>query len=52
MATHRNNAVHVRRWKEKHREVYFAANRKCSSDNYYSKKQDKECLGIDPSLFS
>ena len=28
MATHRNNAIYVKRWKDKHREKYIASNRK------------------------
>ena len=52
MATHRNNAIHVKRWKLNRREKYFASNRKNSLDNYYFKKQFKEFLRIDPTLFS
>ena len=51
MATHRNNAVHVRRWKLNHPEKYNAANRKSSLSGYYFKKQVKEFLRIDPTLF-
>jgi len=52
MATHRNNAIHVKRWKDKHPEKYIAANRKSSLNSYYFKKQVKEFLRIDPTLFS
>ena len=52
MATHRNNAIHVKRWKLNHPEKYIASNRKNSLDNYYFKKQVKEFLIIDPTLFS
>ena len=51
MPTHRNSYIHVRRWKENHREKYIAANRKSSLNSYYFKKLVKEFLRIDPSLF-
>ena len=47
MATHRNDAIYIKRWKEKHRDKYLAANRKCCLDNYFFKKQVKEFLSID-----
>ena len=52
MATHRNNAIYVKRWKEKHREKYLENNRKCVLNYYYFKKQVQEFLRIDPTLFS
>ena len=50
MATHRNNDIYIKRWKEKHREKYLAANRKSFLNSYCFKKQVKEFLRIDPSL--
>ena len=52
MATHRNNAIYIKRCKEKHREKYLENNRKCVSNYYYFKKQVQELLRIDPTLFS
>ena len=52
MATHRNNAIYVKRWKEGHVEKYIASNRKYALNYYYFKKQVQEFLRIDPTLFS
>ena len=52
MTTHPSNSIYVRRWKIKNRDKYVACNRKCSLNNYYFKKQVKEFLRIDPTLFS
>ena len=52
MATNRNDAIHVKRWKLNHPKIYIAYNRKNSLANFYFKKQVKEFLRIDPTLFS
>jgi len=52
MPTHRNNAIYVKRWKDKHREKYLTTNRKYVLNYYYFKKQVQEFLRIDPTLFS
>ena len=52
MATHRNRAIYVKRWKERHVEKYIASNRKYSLNYYYFKKQVQKFLRIDPTFFS
>lgn len=52
MPTHRNNAIYVKRWKDKHREKYLTTNRTYVLNYYYFKKQVQEFLRIDPTLFS
>ena len=42
MATHRNNAIYINHWKEKHREKYLENNRKCVLNYYYFNENHKK----------
>ena len=49
--THPITSLYLKRYKEKNRDKYLASNREWSINNYYFKKQVKEFLRNDPSVF-